>query len=143
MLYFAYGSNMNFKQMEKRCPSSRFIKRACLEKYKFVYDGYSNIREGAVANIVKSKGSIVWGGLFKINKDNLGALDCCEGYFSKIYNRKTIIVNDDEGKSYKAIVYLRTGKDVGMPHQKYRNIIIKGAKDCGLPKGYRKIIKAF
>lgn len=138
MLYFAYGSNLNFKQMEKRCPSSRFIKRIYKKGYKFVYDGYSETRKGPVANIVRSKGSVVWGGLFKINKDNLGALDCCEGYFSKIYNRKTVIVKDDEGKSYKAIVYFRTGKNVGVPHKKYRKIIIKGAKDCGLPKDYRK-----
>lgn len=138
MLYFAYGSNMNHKQMKQRCPSSKFIKRIYKKGYKFVYDGYSKIREGAVANIVKSKGNVVWGGLFKINKDNLGALDCCEGYFSKIYDRKTIIVKDDKGKGYKAIVYFRTGKDVGAPHRKYRKIIIKGAKDCGLPKDYIK-----
>lgn len=109
----------------------------------FVYDGYSTKWNAAVANIVKSKGNIVWGGLFKINKDNLAALDCYEGYSNKSYDRKTIVVKDDKGKGCKAIVYFRIGENLGRPHQDYQNIIIKGAKDCGLPKDYRKIIKAF
>lgn len=138
MLYFAYGSNMSFKQMKQRCPSSRFIKKVYKKGYKFVYDGYSTTWKGAVANIVKLKGSVVRGGLFKINKDNLRALDCCEGYFSKIYKRKLSMVKDDKGKSFKAIVYFRTGKDIGIPNGKYRKIVIRGAKNCGLHRDYRK-----
>ncbi len=71
MYYFAYGSNMNHKQMKKRYPNSKFIKRAFLEGYEFVYDGYSAILKGAVANIIKSPSDKVWGGLFEINEDDL------------------------------------------------------------------------
>ena len=60
--YFAYGSNMNHEQMMLRCPSAIFLKRARLENHKFVYDGYSKKRNGAVANIIKSSGDIAWGG---------------------------------------------------------------------------------
>lgn len=88
MLYFAYGSNMNHMQMRQRCPSSKYIKRVCLKDYKFVYDGYSSKRGGAVANVVKLRDNVVWGGLFEINKDNLAALDCYEGYPDS-YDRKT------------------------------------------------------
>ena len=52
--YFAYGSNMNHKQMKSRCPDSHFLKRAYLEGYKFAYDGYSKTRNGAVANIIET-----------------------------------------------------------------------------------------
>lgn len=61
MYYFAFGSNMNHKQMKERCPNSKFIKRVYLENYKFVYDGYSYTRRGPVANIVESQEEIVWG----------------------------------------------------------------------------------
>ena len=141
MLYFAYGSNMNHEQMKQRCPSSKFIKRASKKGYKFVYDGYSTKWKAAVANIVKSKGNIVWGGLFKINKDNLAALDCYEGY-PKTYNRKIMRVKDTKGNVSEAIAYLRIGENLGRPRQDYRKIIIQGAKDCGLPAKYRKIIKS-
>ncbi|QAT16669.1 gamma-glutamylcyclotransferase [Candidatus Velamenicoccus archaeovorus] len=138
MLYFAYGSNMNKKQMKERCPSSKFIKRAYVEGYEFVYDGYSQSRKGAVANIIKSENEKVWGCLFEINEDNLSALDCYEGYFSRVYDKKTIMVKDDEGKSHSVIVYFRTGKEVGVPHEDYQCDVIQGAKDCGLPEDYIK-----
>lgn len=136
MLYFAYGSNMNFKQMRERCPSSRFIKRAYKEGYKFVYDGRSIKWNAAVANIIEPEENIVWGGLFEINEDNLAALDCYEGYSSKSYDRETIIVKDDEENSLEAVVYLRKGQRIGTPDTVYRQTIIQGAKDCGLPENY-------
>lgn len=139
MYYFAYGSNMNHAQMKQRCPGSVFIKRAFLSGHKFVYDGYSSTRNGAVANIIETvdEENIVWGGLFEINEDNLSALDCYEGY-PKSYDRKNIEVKDDDGKRYDAIVYFRTGKAEGKPSQEYRNIVIQGAKDCMLPIEYIK-----
>ncbi|KAF3939706.1 hypothetical protein ABW19_dt0206817 [Dactylella cylindrospora] len=44
-LYFAYGSNLSFEQMAKRCPQSRFIGRARLHQYKFQINerGYANV----------------------------------------------------------------------------------------------------
>jgi len=137
MYYFAYGSNMNHQQMKKRCPSSRFVKRAFLEGYKFVYDGYSKTRNGAVANIIETgkKEDIVWGGLFEINEDNLSALDCYEGY-PKSYDRKEVKVKDDEGNHYTTIVYFRTAQPKSKPSENYRNLVIQGAKDCDLPEWY-------
>lgn len=139
MFYFAYGSNMNFKQMEERCGKDgfKFIGRAYLEGYSFVYDGYSNSRNGAVANIVKSdnKNEKVWGGLFEINQECLNKLDTYEGY-PHSYNRKEIKVIDDFNNEYKAWIYLRDSKERGEPSENYRNIVIQGAKDCGLPEDY-------
>ena len=37
MYYFAYGSNLNYKQMNCRCPDNKYIARAYLDNYKFVY----------------------------------------------------------------------------------------------------------
>ena len=33
MFYFAYGSNLNRKQMKRRCKDSRFIKKITLKNY--------------------------------------------------------------------------------------------------------------
>lgn len=135
MLYFAYGSNMNHEQMSKRCPNARFLCRAYLENHKFVYDGHSTTRKGPVANVVQENGNKVWGGLFEVNKDNLSALDYCEGYPNS-YNRTDLDIKDDEGIIRKAIVYSRTGKDLGKPSKEYREITLQGARDCGLPNEY-------
>lgn len=68
--YFGYGSNMNFKQMQDRgCPKYKFISKAYLEDYKFVYDGFSKKRQCSVANVIYIPGNRVWRGIFKITKE--------------------------------------------------------------------------
>jgi gamma-glutamylcyclotransferase (GGCT)/AIG2-like uncharacterized protein YtfP len=128
---------MNFKQMKERCSSARFVTRAKLHGYRFVYDGYSSYRNGAVANIIKSDSDTVEGGVFEINEECLKNLDRCEGY-PKSYDRRPVEVVDDNGKSYNVIVYLRKPQEIGRPSNEYRNIILEGARDCGLSQDYIK-----
>ena len=37
MLYFAYGSNLNHRQMKHRCSGSKFIKKFTLKGYKLIF----------------------------------------------------------------------------------------------------------
>jgi len=141
MYYFAYGSNMNFKQMKHRCQCVRFIKRGYLKNYKFVYDGYSKLRKGAVANVIPEDGEKVWGGLFEIDEKCLNNLDRYEGY-PAYYERKELEVLDEDGNKYPAWVYLRDPKKQGEPAEDYKNTILDGAKDCNLPEEYiNKVLK--
>jgi gamma-glutamylcyclotransferase (GGCT)/AIG2-like uncharacterized protein YtfP len=133
--YFAYGSNMNHKQMKERCKSAKFLCRAYLENYDFVYDGYSSSRKGAVANIIPKEKSIVWGGLWEIDEKDIKQLDRYEGY-PYVYVRKEVIVKDDNNKEYRAIVYLRNPQELNNPNDEYRKIVIEGAVACGLPNEY-------
>ena len=135
MYYFGYGSNMNHEQMKIRCPNAKFIKKVFLKNYKFVYDGYSKSRKGAVGNIVKSNGQIVWGGLFEIDEICRKRLDKYEGY-PIAYDRKYFDLIDDNGNEFTSIVYLREPKHLGKPTSEYREIIKKGAVDCNLPEEY-------
>ena len=128
---------MNHEQMRQRCPSSKYIKRAYLESYKFVYDGYSKSRKGAVANIIEEKGAVVWGGLFEIDQNDLASLDIYEGYPIS-YDRKTIKGKDENKNIYEAIGYFRKGKSIGTPADDYRNVVLQGARDCNLPDEYIK-----
>ena len=136
MYYFAYGSNMSHIQMHKRCPGSKFISKANLKGYEFVYDGYSETRKHAVGNIVKSPGCVVWGGLFEITEECIKRLDECEGYLKKKYDRMRIGVEDDTGQIHDAIVYFRIGKKIGKPSDEYRKIVIEGARNCGIDEDY-------
>jgi gamma-glutamylcyclotransferase (GGCT)/AIG2-like uncharacterized protein YtfP len=136
MKYFAYGSNMNHKQMKERCPESHFLGSAKLVNYKLVFDGHSSIWDGAVANIVESKNDYVLGGLFEITESDFDSLDRSEGYSSKIYNRKYFSVIPNKNKIDNVISYFRIGKTPGKPSEKYKEQILQGVKDCGLPEDY-------
>jgi gamma-glutamylcyclotransferase (GGCT)/AIG2-like uncharacterized protein YtfP len=133
--YFAYGSNMLLSQMKERCPDSKFVGRAYILGYKFVYDGYSKSRNCAVANIVEVDNSIVLGGLYKISEKDLKSLDRFEGYPSS-YNRKIIKVILDNKREVDGYTYFRVGEPLGLPTDEYRDLIKKGAYDCNLPEDY-------
>ena len=134
---------MNHAEIKQWCPNAKFIIRAYLDDHKFIYDGYSAKRSGAVANITSSKSGTVWGGMFEIKRDDLDSLDRKEGYDEKyptvsVYDRKIVVVKDGEGNKYEAITYFRIGKKQGNPDAGYRQIVISGAEDCALPEDYIK-----
>ncbi len=133
--YFAYGSNLNKGQMKKRCPASRPIGKAYLPDYKFVYDGNSKKWKGPVANIVPCENETVWGAVYEVTEECIKKLDSCEGYPNS-YDRKQVNVVDENGKEYQCLVYLREALQEGTPTKEYKQIVIQGAKDFGLPADY-------
>ena len=136
MYYFAYGTNMNHKEMTHRCPTAKFIKRAALKDYRFQYEENSQRNKGSAENIIESAGDVVWGGLWDIHNSDLERLDRFEGYDDKISERKDVIVIDNDGEGYDAIVYYKKVGKKKKPGLEYENSVIQGAKDCGLPDNY-------
>ena len=67
--YFAYGSNLNTKQFESRCPNSRFVSKAVLVDYKFI------IASRSYASVVPSPGDRVEGALYELTTDDEDRLD--------------------------------------------------------------------
>lgn len=134
--YFAYGSNMSRKQMKSRCKDCEFLAKAYIKNYRFVFDGYSEARKGAVGNIVHKDKGIVWGGLYEISGEDEIKLDKCEGYNNGIYDKKEIDVITDDGLTVTAIVYFRVNQDIGIPSEEYIETVIEGARDCYLPDDY-------
>lgn len=139
MKYFAYGSNMSHQQMRERCPESRFLGMAKLDSHRFIFDGYSLTRGGAVGNIIADGDAVVFGGLFEISENDLISLDICEGYVSKMYDRKEFFILQGDVR-VEAIVYYRAGEKTGSPSQTYKDIVLLGAEDCGLPRDYIKSV---
>ncbi|KAF2834145.1 hypothetical protein M501DRAFT_903489, partial [Patellaria atrata CBS 101060] len=72
-LYFAYGSNLSFSQMARRCPQSRFIGRARLRNHRF------QINERGFANVVADPTAYVDGVCYRLVGSDEGLLDLAEG----------------------------------------------------------------
>ena len=76
MLYFAYGSNLNWKQMLKeRCPGAKFICKYQLKGYKLIFSSYQSKRVFGHANIVRQNKSKTPGAIWNITKKNENVLD--------------------------------------------------------------------
>ena len=80
MLYFAYGSNLNWHQMrEQRCESSIYLQTYILKGYKLIFSHRNPNNKHGHANIEKNKSSVVLGAIWKITRDHEKKLDDYEG----------------------------------------------------------------
>ena len=71
MLYFAFGSNLNRKQMKRRCRDSKYVGCYTLKNYKLSFrtNNYSGgVMDGGVADVEKKKNNKVLGAIYKISK---------------------------------------------------------------------------
>ena len=134
MLYFAFGSNLNQKQMKRRCRDSKYIGCYSLKNYKLVFRNY--FLGGGVADVEKKKNSSVLGAIYKISKKDERELDIYED-FPKTYIKKYFRLL---GKKVMFYYMPKKTKHV-LPSKRYLNLIIKGYKDCGYRNNYIVISK--
>jgi len=127
--YFAYGANLDLNEIKKRIGPVKTILRAQLPGYRLTFRGYSRRWDGAIADIEKAEGSIVYGVLYKISIEQLKKLDKYEGYPHK-YIRKQVNVVTEDNSVITAVTYTQVlGKDVDKrfkPSKLYLNTIRKG-----------------
>lgn len=132
MYYFAYGGNLNQKQMLERCPDSKPKFIATLPNYKLVFVGWSRQRRGGVASIKPFRGEKVLGAIYDISDRDLRQLDSKEGYPDN-YNRLKVTVFKEKGEPVEAITYIKARQsEETPPSPEYLAIIQQGYRDWGL-----------
>ncbi|KAB0577292.1 gamma-glutamyl AIG2-like cyclotransferase [Fusobacterium naviforme] len=129
-MYIAYGSNMNRRQMEWRCPDARPIGTGHLEGWKLIFRG--NGRCG-VANIEPEEGSTVPVVIWEISAKDEKNLDVYEGY-PHLYVKKTVRMYDKKKRRYiEGMAYIMTdGHKISGPSGSYLSTIAEGYDDFGL-----------
>lgn len=132
MLYFAYGSNLNRKQMSQLCPDSKPKLLATLPNHKLIFTGWSRQWRGGTASIRPVKGEKVIGGIYDISDRDLRALDKHEG-FPAIHDRvnKKVITEADD--FVEVVVYIKRDQaDETKPSKEYLVVIQQGYRDWGI-----------
>ena len=127
MLYFAYGSNLNHKQMKTRCKGAKYIKKYILKGYKLLFSHKTNSSVYGHANIVNYNRSFVQGALWNITKKDEEILDGYEGVDYNYYQKEYFKL-----KGKKVLVYIQKKYYVQKPNSSYLHTIIDGYKDCSL-----------
>ena len=118
--YFAYGSNLHHKQMKRRCPKCRYVRKLTLNNFELVFRN-----KGGWADIQRKIGQKVYGALYIISKYAENRLDKYEDYpiiYKKMYFKH---------KYKKVMTYTMVRKTkLTPPTARYLNIIKQGYKDC-------------
>jgi len=122
--YFAYGSNLNKKQMSVRCSTAEFVGAAELTGFKLVFRGVLDIEHS------RSNSKVI-GAIFKVKSNDIYNLDQYEGY-PTFYTKETVIAKINN-KNVKLFYYLMVNQfDVKPPSESYYNSCSEGYRNWGL-----------
>ena len=105
-LVFAYGSNLDVRQMRARCPSADRLEPAMLRKARLVFGGHSARWGGGVATLVYDPASVVFGALYRLAPGDLARLDHFEGA-PFVYERVRLSLCDVYGRRRRAQGYVK------------------------------------
>lgn len=129
MYYFAYGSNLNKKQMAERCPDSKPLFVATLPNYQVIFSGWSRKWMGGVATIKSYRGAKVRGALYEVSDLCLRRLD----KFEAGYTHLKVTVFDEDNEPHEAVTYINAAqRDDSLPSKEYAAVIRQGYKDWGI-----------
>jgi len=118
-LYFAYGSNMDHKQMKTRCPSAKFIGCESLKNFEYYIDSKG------VASLKPKYGATAYGVVWDIqDSSDWEILDHYEGVRSGIYQRHAINTKFD-GHLETFQIYISNTLKEGNPRPGYQENINK------------------
>lgn len=141
-LYFAYGSNMAEEQMKERCKSAVRVCVGVLEDHEIVFNRKGTYRPGGVASVQQSEGRRVYGVIWKIHSNEFWELD--EKEDPKAYVRKKVSVNTLSGESHSCHIYEAIPQPgVFKPGKDYLKILVRGAREAGLPDDYVTHLEEF
>jgi gamma-glutamylcyclotransferase (GGCT)/AIG2-like uncharacterized protein YtfP len=145
ILYFAYGSNLDWEQMRGRCPSAKYVAIAELPNHRLAFTRESIWRRCGVLDVVPDDSKNVWGVVYEILESEIGLLDEDEGYrpgrerVANAYVREQHQVFRDGDKKHPLPVWLYVGNPQANPpppNAEYKSLLIKGATHWKLPADY-------
>jgi gamma-glutamylcyclotransferase (GGCT)/AIG2-like uncharacterized protein YtfP len=125
-LYFAYGSNMNVGAMARRCPRSKALGLARLERHRLAV-----MREGWLTAVRDSHGAI-HGVLWELALSDIASLDRHEDLSKGLYTKETQPVIAGRGPK-RAIVYFGANSGPGVLRPAYIAEVLAAARSWPLP----------
>ncbi len=143
MLYFAYGSNMSSRRLQFRTPSATPMGVAALRGYllKFHKRGDDGSAKCDVSR-TRNDNDIVHGVLYQLAGAEIETLDAIEG-LGKGYKKRFVSINRPDQTKLDAFTYCATRIDASLsPFCWYKEHVVRGAEEHGLPPDYIVTLKA-
>lgn len=136
--YFAYGSNLHSLRLRLRVPSAQFVGIGRLADYRLQYQKRGRDRSGK-CDIAPEPGGEVYGVVYRLPGPEMHRLDAIEG---RGYRRVPVEVQmQGEQRLVPAYTYRARAAAVDpslAPMQWYRDLVVTGAQQRGLPEDYVK-----
>ena len=141
--YFAYGSNMSLKRLQKKVPSAEPIGVGILRCHRLEFHKKGKDKSGKCDIVLSSAADAVWGRVYHINCEHKKDLDSYEG-LRREYFGKDVSVELDCGSTVCAVTYYANPTKINpglKPFTWYKKHVLIGAKEACLPEDYVKRIE--
>lgn len=124
---WAYGSNLNVRQMRERCPKAGKSEQMIVDTCALVFRG--------VADVTVRPETQTYGGLWTITEDCERSLDRYEGVAGKVYMKRYLRIKlDGDEREHTCLFYQMRAKDgILPPSERYIETIARGYADFDLP----------
>ena len=131
--YIAYGSNLNVRQMQYRCPTAEVVGTAVINDYELLFKGGFGY---AYLTIESRPGAQVPVAVWSVETEDERSLDRYEGYPDFYYKKNmTVTVKDiDTGaeRTVDAFVYImREEHKCSIPSRAYLETCLEGYRSFG------------
>lgn len=143
-LYFAYGSNMLSRRLcaPERAPSARIVTTGYIAGHKLTFDKLGKDGSGKCDALPTGDVSHqVYGVVYEVTRRDRVPLDAAES-LGVGYDAARVQVNTERG-TMSAMTYIAKLKQAALvPFRWYRDLLIAGATENGLPPEYIQRLKA-
>lgn len=143
MHYFSYGSNMSIRRLLSRVSSATKIDTGILARHQLRFHKAS-IKDGSAKCDACETGNhehFIYGVLFDISEHEKPVLDRYEG-LGHGYEEKDVLITLNNGSVIEAYTYYAKNIDPMLkPLDWYREHVIRGARENGLPESYIRAIE--
>ncbi len=139
-LYLAYGSNLNTRQMSRRCPDARVAGTAELSGWRLMYKGSGS---GNYLTVERAEGYKVPVAVWAVSGQDEENLDRYEGYPVFYYKKELeILLHDtatDEKRRATAFIYImHEERSLGRPTERYMKTCREGYDGFGFDQAILK-----
>ena len=126
--YIAYGSNLNVRQMKRRCPDARIIGTSEISNYQLLFKGS---KTGSYLTIEPKAGSTVPVAVWEVSERDELALDHYEGfptfYYKKEMNLPIKGIKTGKVRQRDVFVYImHEDRPLGIPSRYYLQTCLEG-----------------
>ncbi|MDK2956446.1 MAG: hypothetical protein PWQ57_1942 [Desulfovibrionales bacterium] len=138
--YFAYGPNMNVKQMRERCTHPEVVGPARLPNHALAFYGYTWLWDSGMETVVPAPGRDLWGVVYELGPTDADSLDAWQdirlnGTGSYFHSPATVLAPD--GTAIEAVLYKKDMLgEPKLPSREFLEYILRGAREHGLPEAY-------
>lgn len=131
--YIAYGSNLNIRQMQARCPGARMVGTSEVEGYRLMFKGSMT---GSYLTIEPEDGCSVPVGVWEVTDTDEQALDHYEGFPNFYYKKEFVLpikgIESGKVRRHAVFVYIMHEERLfGIPSREYMRTCTRGYLDFG------------